>query len=150
MSVSFEIWLKEGRLKRHKPARQEIASLVALADRRLADSRVAGLSTEGRFLLAYNAAVALASAALHAAGYRTSTNLPGHHAITIASLALTVGADRAAVGALEAWRKKRNRATYEASAAFSEHEIDELVRLVGKLRAELEAWLRAHPALLKA
>lgn len=146
--MSFETWLTEGRLKRHKPSRQEIASLAALADRRLADSRVAGISGEGRFLLAYNAAIALASAALHAAGYRTSTNLPGHHAVTIASLALTFGADPAAVAALEAWRKKRNRATYEASAAFSEHEVDELVTLVGKLRAQFEAWLRArHPAL---
>ena len=59
MSVSFESWLKEGRLKRHNPAKQEIASLTALADRRLADSQVGEVSAEGRFLLAYNAAIAL-------------------------------------------------------------------------------------------
>lgn len=149
MSVSFESWLKEGRLKRHKPARQEIAGLAALADRRLADSRVAGLSAEGRFLLAYNAAVAVATAALHAAGYRTSTNLPGHHAVTIASLGLTLGAEPSVVSALDAWRKKRNLATYAVPAPVSEHELRELVTLAEKLKADLLAWLRArHPTLL--
>jgi hypothetical protein len=147
--VSFESWLKEGRLKRHKPAAQEIASLAALADRRLADSRAIGVSAEGRFMLAYNAALALATAALHASGYRTSSNLPGHHAVTIASLALTMGADPAAVSALDAWRKKRHRAMYDA-AEVSEHELRELIALVEKLRAGLAAWLRArHPALLR-
>ena len=148
--MSFESWLKEGRLKRHKPARQEIASLVALADRRLADSRIPGVSAEGRVLLAYNAALALAIAALHAAGYRTSSNVPGHHAVTIASLALTLGAPPAVVSALDAWRRKRNRATYDVPGAVSEHEVSELTALVEKLKADFLAWLRArHPALLE-
>jgi hypothetical protein len=86
---------------------------------------------------------------LHAAGYRASSNLPGHHAVTIASLALTLGARRSVVSALDAWRKKRNRATYDAPAAVSEHELRELVALVEKLKADLSAWLRArHPDLL--
>jgi hypothetical protein len=144
--VSFDDWLKKGRLKRHRPARQEIASLVALADRGIADSRIAGVSPEGRFVLAYNAAIALATAALHAAGYRTSSSLPGHHSVTIASLALTVGADAGVVAALDAWRRKRNRATYDAPAAVSEQELGELVALVEKLKADLSAWLRdRHP-----
>jgi hypothetical protein len=149
MSVSFEHWLKEGRLKRHKPARQEIANLAALADRGLVDSRVAGVSTEGRFLLAYNAAIALATAALHAAGYRTSSNLPGHHAVTVASLALTIEADRAAISALDAWRRKRNRATYDAPAAVSEHEVRELIALVEKLKADFSAWLSVQHSVLR-
>lgn len=98
--------------------------------------------------MAYNAALALATAALHAAGYRTSTNLPGHHTVTVESLALTMGADAATVTALDAWRKKRNRSTYEASAGFSEHEVAELVALVEKLKVQLVAWLREqHPRL---
>lgn len=135
--MSFDSWVKEGRLKRHQPARQEIESLSALADRHLADSRAAGLSTEGRFLFAYSAAIAVATAALRAAGYRTSSNLPGHHAVTIASLALTVGADASIVSALDAWRKKRNRSVYDASASVSEHEVAELIRLAEKLKANL-------------
>lgn len=105
------------------------------------------MSTEGRFLLAYNAAIALATAALHAAGYRTSSNLPGHHAITIASLASTVKVEAAAVSALDAWRRKRHRATYEAAGAVSDHELRELVALVEKLKADFQVWLSArYPA----
>ena len=107
------------------------------------------MSAEGRFLLAYNAALALATAALHAAGYRTSSNLPGHHAVTIASLALTLGAEPAAVAALDTWRRKRNRATYDLPGAVSEHEVRELIALVEKLKADFHAWLRArHRALI--
>jgi hypothetical protein len=146
--VSFETWLKEGRLKRHQAARQEIASLVALADRSLADSRVAGVSIEGRFLSSYNAALALATAALHAAGYRTNSNLPGHHAVTVASLALTVKADASVVAALNAWRRKRHRAAYDAPDAVSELELRELIAMVERLKADLQAWLKArHPQL---
>ena len=145
--MSFESWLEEGRLKRHKAARQEIASLAALADRRLADSRAAGVSAEGRFMLAYHAALALATAALHAAGYRTSSNLPGHHAVTVASLEFTMRADPRVVSTLDAWRKKRHRTTYDG-AEVSEHELRELISLVEKLQVVFAAWLRAeHPEL---
>ncbi|MGQ0547375.1 MAG: hypothetical protein ACT4P3_18920 [Betaproteobacteria bacterium] len=147
--MSFERWLKEGRLKRQKPARQEIAGLAELADRRLADSRTAGVSAEGRFMLAYNAALALATAALRAEGYRTSSNLPGHHAVTLASLAFTIRADAGAVAALDAWRKKRHRTTYDA-AEVSEHELRELIALVEKLKDDFSAWLQTAHAELAA
>lgn len=64
--MSLKAWLDKGALRAHKPSKKEIAGLLALADRDLADARVAGLSTEGRFQFAYNAALAMASAALHA------------------------------------------------------------------------------------
>ena len=106
------------------------------------------MSTEVRFLFAYNAALALASAALQAAGYRTSSSLPGHHAITIASLEFTVGAKPSAIAALDVWRKKRNRAAYDGPAGVSDGELRELIALVDDLRTALNAWLRKkHPRL---
>src|SRR3990172_8735111 len=83
--MSLQAWLATGALRTHKPSRKEIAGLLALADRSLADAGIGGLSAEGRFQFAYNAALTMASAALHAAGYRTNSNAPGHHAITVES-----------------------------------------------------------------
>ena len=42
----------------------------------------------------------------------------------------------AAVAALDAWRRKRNRATYDLPGAVSEHEVRGLTALVVKLKAE--------------
>ena len=91
--MSLQAWLDKGALRMHKPARKEIAGLLALADRSLADVGIGGLSAEGRFQFAYNAALTMATAALHAAGYRTNSNAPGHHAITVESMEHTFGAD---------------------------------------------------------
>ncbi len=59
----------------------------------------------------------MATAALHAAGYRTNSNAPGHHAITVESMAHTFGADAALVREFDAFRRKRNRVSYDAPAA---------------------------------
>ena len=56
--MSLKAWLEQGALRAHKPSRKEIAGLLTLADRNLADARVAALSAEGRFQFAYNAALA--------------------------------------------------------------------------------------------
>ncbi|HZM34488.1 MAG TPA: hypothetical protein VFC18_08325 [Burkholderiales bacterium] len=91
--------------------------------------------------------MAIATAALRAEGYRTSSNLPGHHAVTVDSLAFTMRVDKAVVAALNAWRRKRHRTAYEG-VNISEHELAELITLVDKLRTSFAAWLRArHPEL---
>ena len=147
--MSLKSWLDKGALRTHKPARKEIAGLLALADRSLADAGIGGLSAEGRFQFAYNAALTMATAALHAAGYRTNSNAPGHHAITVESMEHTVGADAALVRKFDAFRRKRHRVSYDAPAAVSEPEVAELLALARQLQRDVEAWLRArHPALM--
>jgi hypothetical protein len=133
----------------HKPSAKEIAGLLALGDRNLADAGIRGLSAEGRFQFAYNAALAMATAALHAAGYRTSSNVPGHHALTLESLAYTIGVAAALVRKLDAYRRKRNRVSYDAPAAVSDKEAADMLALAARLRQDCEAWIRAkHAALL--
>jgi hypothetical protein len=146
--MSLKTWLDQGALREHSPSRREIAGLLALADRNLADARVAGLSGQGRFQIAYNAALAAASAALHACGYRTNSNLPGHHANTVRSLEHTVRAQAALVRKLDAFRRKRNQMSYDAPLPVSDHEAAELLAVAEQLRKDVEAWLRAeHPEL---
>lgn len=123
--------------------------MLALADRSLADAGIAALSAEGRFQFAYNAALTLATAALHAAGYRTNSNAPGHHAITVESIEHTFGADAALVRRFDGFRRKRNRVSYDAPIAVSESELAEMLALARQLRRDVEAWLRAsHSALM--
>jgi hypothetical protein len=140
--------LAKGALQTHKSSAKEIAGLLALADRNLADAGIGGLSAEGRFQFAYNAALAMATAALHAAGYRTSSNVAGHHAVTIESLQHTIGADAALARKLDAFRRKRNRVAYDAPAAVSAKEAAEMLALARQLRHDGEAWLRARHAAL--
>ena len=147
--MSLKAWLAKGALQAHKPSTKEIAGLLALADRNLADAGIEGLSAEGRFQFAYNAALAMATAALHAAGYRTNSNVPGHHAVTVESLEHTIGVDAALVRKFDAFRRKRNRTSYDAPAAVSTKETAEMLALAAQLRHEAEAWIRAkHAALM--
>ena len=147
--MSLKAWLDKGALRAHTPSKREIGGLLALADRNLADAGIRELSAEGQFQFAYNAALAMATAALHAAGYRTNSNVPGHHAVTVGSLEHTIGVDAALVRKLDAFRRKRNRASYDAPAAVSAKETADMLALAAQLRHDAEAWIRAkHAALI--
>ena len=147
--MSLKALLANGALQAHKPSTKEIAGLLALADRNLADAGIRGLSAEGRFQFAYDAALAMATAALHAAGYRTNSNIPGHHAVTVESLQRTIGVDATLVRKLDAFRRKRNRVSYDAPAAVSAKEAADMLALAAQLRRDVEAWMRTkHAALI--
>ena len=62
-----------GQLKTVSLAQAEVEGLVRSGNRRLADAERPDLSDESRFDLAYNAAHALALAALRAKGYRSES-----------------------------------------------------------------------------
>ena len=59
-------------MTKHQATADEIRELLAVADRDLHDSDVAGLSTDTQLGLAYNAALQVATAALAAEGYRAA------------------------------------------------------------------------------
>ncbi|MHC4715195.1 MAG: hypothetical protein ACYTAN_18315, partial [Planctomycetota bacterium] len=82
--MTLSDWLANGWLVEHETNGDEIAEVLSIADRDLADSAVEGLSTDGRLTIAYNAALGAATAALYAAGYRAAREL--HHYRVIQSL----------------------------------------------------------------
>lgn len=88
---------------------------LPVGDRDLKDSRIEGLSADGRMAHAYSAALQFASAALAAAGYRP-TRGGDHHFRTTDSLSLTIGWDARSVQRLQAFRKKRNVSSHESRA----------------------------------
>ena len=86
-----------------------LQKMLATAHTRLQDAQRTNNSTETRFDCAYTAIRALADAALHAQGWRTSTSKPGHHQTTIGCLVHTLGVSPATVRVLDALRKQRKQ-----------------------------------------
>ena len=146
--MSLQDWLKNSWLVEHKSSPQEIADLLGVADRDLADCKSEGLSTDWRMNIAYNAALQAATVALAAAGYRAARD--AHHYRVIQSLAYTIGADIKLIAQFDQFRKKRNIGGYERAGLVSDAEADEMVALAKRLRKEVETWIRTNfPQLLK-
>src|SRR5438046_6125408 len=91
--MSLEDWQKFGWCKAHKTNRNEIAELLAVADRDLGASKTPGLHNDWGFNIAYNAALQIATAALAASGYQAER--ANHHYRVIDSLSLTLEIGRA-------------------------------------------------------
>ena len=146
--MSLRDWLANRWLVEHETNTEEIANLLALADRDLHDAQSPELSVDWRFNIAYNAALQLAGTALAAAGYRVVRSGPHHHR-TIQSIVHTIGADKDTARLLDRFRKKRNVAEYDSVGTISEQEATEMFDLAQSLRQRVLDWLRrTHPTLL--
>ncbi len=147
MRVSLQDWLKNGWLVEHQSSAEEIADLLRIADRDLADCQTPGLSADWQFNIAYNAALQAATAALAACGYRASRD--AHHYRVIQSLAHTMGSSLKVIIQLDGFRKKRNITGYERGGMVSDQEAKEMIALAQRLRNDVESKLRKnHPELL--
>ena len=146
--MSLRNWLAQGWIQEHKTSPEEIASLLALADRDLLNAQIESLATEWRLIIAYNGALRTAAAALAAAGFRVSTQV-SHHYYGIESLAFTIGLEAKLITRFDRFRKKRNLSAYEQSGAVSELEAKEMIVLARDLRSRVQKWLENHhPDLL--
>jgi hypothetical protein len=141
--------LRAGRLQRHRTSAQEIADLLRLADRGLADARVEAISTDLRFTAAYNAALALATIPIHCAGYRTRG--AGHHVTTFEALPLAMGEGLHDLAAyLDICRQKRSQVEHRRVGQTTTSEVEELIGHVQSLRQKVREWLgTTHPGLLE-
>jgi hypothetical protein len=147
--MNLSNWLEEGLIKRQAPDSKEIARLLAVADRDLADANVPGVSVDRRFATAYAAALGLSTVVLRASGYRTSSSSTGHHWRTISLLPELMGpGQRARRAFLDSCRRARNAADYDHVGVASEQELVELLEDTLAFRAEVLDWLeREHPDL---
>ena len=144
--MTLNDWERNGWLQAHLTTPEEVADLLALVERDLADSQ-SGLSADWRLNIAYNAALQAATAALAASGYRAGRDQ--HHYRVIQSLELTIGADRNVVNRLDAFRKKRNVGGYERAGGVSEGEAREMRDLADSIARDVRSWLnKAHPELI--
>ena len=120
-----------GRLKAAPRNEAEVKRMLAMARTRLVDAQVAGVSQEGRFTSAYNAAHAAALAALRWHGYRSENRYTVFQCLTHT---LNWPVPRWRV--LDAAHRKRNLAEYEGFLEVEESAIAELSALVTELIAD--------------
>src|SRR5229473_4663948 len=92
--MTLQNWLQIGHLINHQATVAEVRNLLGVVDRELADAGVAGLSDEGRFTHAYDAALLLCKLALHASGFELQKRASGHHSRWINSLEFTLGKEQ--------------------------------------------------------
>lgn len=146
--MTLEELLAERRLRPHQTSPKEVADLLRVVARDLADAEVPQISADRRFATAYNATLQLATIALHAAGYRAAG--AGHHWITLHVLPQIMG-PQAQVRAdyLDNCRSKRNITDYDRAGEVSTQEAEEILVETRNFRSELLAWLKQHyPTLL--
>jgi hypothetical protein len=139
--------LADGRVRPHRTSAKEVAELLRVVDRDLADAEIPQLSTDRRFATAYNAALQLATIALSAAGFRALG--AGHHWTTFHALPEIMGT-QAQVRAdyLDNCRSKRNVTDYDRVGEISQREVEEVLAEVRAFREDLLDWLkRNHPTL---
>ena len=140
-SAELDRLVKAGVLHPEPPAEAEIAGLIASADARLADAGKRDLSMESRFDLAYNAAHALAAAALRIHGYRAQKRY-----VVFQTLGTTLGVSTVTWRVLDRCHQARNETEYEGAQSIDEKMTDELLaaaltvrEALRKLRAKRKA-----------
>lgn len=117
-----------GQLKAEPRNPAEFKRMLDMARTRLADAQLVGVSREGRFTSAYNAAHAAALAALRWHGYRSENRYT-----VFQCLAHTVGWPASRWRVLDSAHQKRNLAEYEGFLEVEESTIKELCGLVTEL-----------------
>lgn len=137
-SPDLENLVKIGQLKREACSPPEFEGLVASGAARLTDAANPALAPESRFDLAYNAAHALALAALRHRGYRSDNRY-----IVFQALPHTLGVPTPTWRVLAKCHERRNLAEYEGAL-----DVDErlLADLMDAARTVL-AVVRALPAV---
>jgi hypothetical protein len=147
--MSLQIWLQSGYLLTHQATVAEVQQLLGVVDRELRDAAVPGLSDDGRFMHAYDAALQLCTIALQATGYEVGKGR-GHHAYTINSLEHTLGAgQQATTRYLSTCSKLRNQSLYDSAGVVSQQDAQDLLDSAQQLLTDVLAWLRAnHPNLV--
>ena len=147
--MSLDSWLQSGYLIKHRATVAEVQKLLGVVARELSDAAVPGLSNDGRFMHAYDAALQLCAIALHASGFAVGKGR-GHHAYTINSLEYSLGTQhKANVAYLLACSAQRNQTLYDRAGVVTEQDAKDLLQTAQQLRNEVLARLRAeHPKLL--
>ena len=122
-----------GQLKAEPAAESELQGLVRSGVRRLDDAAREDLSLESRFDLAYNAARALALAALRFRGYRSESRY-----LVFQCLQHTLALPPEQWRVLDEAHRKRNLAEYEGEMDVEEQLVAALLRVAWEVATRME------------
>lgn len=118
-----------GVLEREPPAKAEINGLIRSAHDRIVDASIPGLSLAGRFDLLYNAAHALALAALRSVGFRPR----GQRYVVFQVLEHTLGITQGTQRFLVHCHRVRNEMEYEGYSDPDETLVNGLASAANEL-----------------
>lgn len=121
-----------GQLKTEPRNASEVKRMLHMAQTRLNDAKLGGLSLDGRFTSAYNAGHAAALAALRWHGYRSENRFTVFQCLTH-----TVGWPPNRWRVLDVAHQKRNLAEYEGYLDVEESTVSELCVLVQELISDV-------------
>jgi hypothetical protein len=133
-SPELERLAERGHLHREPPARQELLGLVEMASARLADAGREDLADESRFDLAYNAAHALALAALRSQGYRADRRY-----LVFQVLPHTLGSPPGTWRLLAKCHEERNQIEYQGHRRVEEKLLSGLLAAARELLEAVKA-----------
>jgi hypothetical protein len=133
-SPELENLVAIGTLKREPCSAREFEGLVRSGAARLSDADNAALAIESRFDLAYNAAHALALAALRAKGYRSDNRYA-----VFQVLPFTLGLPAATWRVLAKCHEPRNLAEYEGVVDVDERLMSDLLEAARSVLAAVRA-----------
>lgn len=141
--MTWKQLLAENRVAAEPTSRTGIKDLRAVVHRNLADAQIRGLSDDGRFSHAYDAARILANIITRASGYRVKSDGGGHYNTFLALKAADPAFAQKAVY-FDACRRKRNNFLYEQANVVSHTEAEELLWHATGFSLEVDAWLKKH------
>lgn len=129
-------------------SKTEIRELRALCRRNLRDASLEGLSPDGCFSFAYDAARTLATIAIRASGYRIKKT-GGAHYNTFLALRIAMGSEFETLAVyFDSCRQMRNDLSYDAASIVSDSDAKELVEKAEGFSICVDTWLKTHhPAL---
>ena len=141
--MSLKDWLDNGWLKSHQTDSQEIANLLAIVERDLADASLNDLSVDWQFGIAYNAALKLCNVMLYVHGYRPENALAHYRAIMALKEIEETNWEQYSVY-LNACRMRRNTLEYDRVDSISKDDADELITFTRMFYAEVKNYLVKH------
>ena len=147
--MSLDDWKRNHWLKESVTTLSEITQLFAVVDREISDASVDGLSVDGQFMHAYDAALNLCTIALRSSGYSVVKG-QGHHKKTIEALSLCLDKSFAGIAdQIDIASRQRGQAMYDRTGVVEEQDAADLLRVAMELRTALIEWLKTqHPKLL--
>jgi hypothetical protein len=140
--MSLEQWLENSWIRPTERSAEEVANLLSVAQREIADASLPGISADGGFEHSYAAVQALCQLALHAAGYEVPKG-ENKHQRTIEALRFTLGGEWAGeVDYFDHCRRMRHQLMYDRAGIAQQADVDELLDAAKRLYAVVKEWLK--------
>ena len=142
MKMTWASLLANNTVSALPPTKAELDKLRSIVSRSLKDAAAPGLSTDARFIMAYDAARTMALIIVRAAGYRPK--MTGGHHNTFVALETAAPAFATQSAYFDGCRIKRNASEYDAAGGVSETEAGGLFETARQFAIEAEAWIKTH------